>query len=52
MHLASKYLKCNTEFSLKGCVKTKAMSYKCSSLKCDLCLGEKVAIAQFEGVGL
>ena len=52
MHLAPKYLKGNTEFSLKWCLKTKAMPYKCSSLKCDLCLGEKVAIAQFEGVGL
>ena len=42
----------NTEFSLKWHIKTKAMLYKCSSRKCDFCLAEKVAIAQFEGVGL
>ena len=28
------------------------MPYMCSSRKSDLCLAEKVAIAQFEGVGL
>ena len=42
----------NTEFSLKWHLKTKAMSYKCGSRKCDLCLAEKVAIARSEGVGL
>ena len=42
----------NTEFSLKWRTKTKAMPYMCSSRKFDLCLAEKVAIAQFEGVGL
>ena len=33
-------------------MKTKAMSCKCGSQKCDLCLAGKVAIAQFEGVAL
>ena len=38
----------NTEFSLKWHIKTKATL----SRKCDFCLAEKVAIVQFEGVGL
>ena len=42
----------NTEFSVKLHIKTKAMSYKCGSRKCDSWLAEKVAIAQFEGVVL
>ena len=37
---------------MKWHIKTKAMSYKCGSRKCDSCLAEKVAIAQFEGVVL
>ena len=42
----------NTAFSLKWCIKTKAMSYKCGSRKCVLCLAEKVAVGRFERVGL
>ena len=42
----------NTEFSLKWHIKTKAMPYKCGLQKRDLCLAEKVTIAQFKGVGL
>ena len=28
------------------------MHYTCDLRKCDLCLAEKLAMAQFEGVGL
>ena len=42
----------NIEFSLKWRIKTKVMPYKCGSWKCDLCLAEKIAIAQFERIGL
>ena len=41
-----------TEFSLKWRTKTKGMPYTCDLRKCDLCLAEKLAMAQFEGVGL
>ena len=42
----------NIEYTLNWRIKTKAVSYKCGSRKCDLCLAEKVAIARFKGVGL
>ena len=42
----------NIEFSRKWRIISKAISYKCGSRNCDLCLAEKVGIARYKGDGL